>query len=139
MTLGQLFNNLTRLEIFSRLFSNQETFQSGKLVNVMSNEAISNVTNTRAIKIEPLGKKATLQELTEKVNELCQKVNSIKVRDRGPKSERAMTDEDAQRVKFGDLEKVGHKEAASTLGLSYGQIYSCRGGYTFNHVTKDQK
>jgi hypothetical protein len=102
----------------------------------MSNEQVSSVTNTRAIKLEPLGKKASQAELIEKVNEIVQKVNSIKVRDRGPKSERAMTDEDAQRVKFGDLKELGHKEAAAKLGLSYGQIYSCRGGYTFNHVKK---
>ena len=105
----------------------------------MSNEAVSVVTNVRAISIELLDPKANLQAVTAKVNELCQKVNSIKVRDRGPKSERSMTDEDAFRVKFGDLAKVGHKEAAASLNLSYGQIYSCRGGYTFNHITKDKK
>ena len=86
-----------------------------------------------------LDKKANLADLIEKVNEIAQKVNNIKVRDRGPKSERSMTDEDAFSIKFGDLKAQGHKEAAKTLGLSYGQIYSARNDYTFNHVTKDHK
>lgn len=72
--------------------------------------------------------------LEERVALLEEKVAAIKVRDRGPKSERSMTDEDAQRVKFGDLKDQSHKQAAEALGLSYGQIYSARGGYTFNHV-----
>jgi len=100
---------------------------------------VSSVTNTAAIKIEPLGQKASPADVIEKVNEIISKVNSIKVRDRGPKSERAMTDTDAFNVKFGDLKDLGHKEAAAKLGLSYGQIYSCRGGYTFTHIKKDFK
>jgi DNA-directed RNA polymerase specialized sigma24 family protein len=47
-----------------------------------------------------------------------------------------MTDEDAQKVKFGELKDLSHREAAKELGLSYGQVYSCRLGYTFNHITK---
>jgi hypothetical protein len=50
-----------------------------------------------------------------------------------------MTDEDAARVKFGDLKDLAHRKAAQELGLSYGQIYSCRLGYTFNHVKEDAK
>ncbi len=84
-------------------------------------------------------KKFTLEEALARIEALEEKVSKIKVRDRGPKSERAMTDEDAFRVKFGDLKEVGHKEAAAKLGLSYGQVYSCRGNYTFNHITKDTK
>ena len=79
-------------------------------------------------------KKLTLEE---RVALLEEKVANIKVRDRGPKSERSMTDDDAFRVKFGNLKDKSHKDAAKELGLSYGQIYSCRGGYTFNHVKKD--
>lgn len=59
-------------------------------------------------------------------------------RKRGPKTERAMTDADAWMVKFGPLKKpVGHKEAAEKLGLSYGQVFSCRGSYTFKGVKAD--
>ena len=83
--------------------------------------------------------KITLESLAARLTELEEKVSKIKVRDRGPKSERSMTDEDAFRVKFGDLKEVDHKPAAAKLGLSYGQVYSCRGGYTFNHITKDWK
>jgi len=56
-------------------------------------------------------------------------------RDRGPKSTKDMTEDDARRIMVGgDLEKVSHKSAATTLGLSYGQVYSCRGGYTFKKL-----
>lgn len=84
--------------------------------------------------IQPLDKSAKLAEIITKVNQLTEKVNSLKMRDRGPKSERSMTDDDAARVKFGNLKSASHKEAAAELGLSYGQIYSARGGYTFNHI-----
>lgn len=102
------------------------------------NQKVADVTNVKAIKVELLKDGANLKEVSEKLNEVIMAINSIKVRDRGPKSERAMTDEDAARVKFGDLKAKSHKEAAAVLGLSYGQIYSCRGGYTFNHI-KDGK
>lgn len=83
--------------------------------------------------------KFTLEEALARIEALEEKVASIKVRDRGPKSTRAMTDEDAARVKFGDLAGLGHKEAAAELGLSYGQIYSARGGYTFTHVVSPKE
>lgn len=50
------------------------------------------------------------------------------------KSERSMTDTDAKRVMYGDLKDQSHGNAAKVLGLSYGQVYSARGGYTFKHV-----
>ena len=53
------------------------------------------------------------------------------------KSENSMTEEHAFRVKFGDLKDLKHGKAAEALGLSYGQVFSCRGGYTFKTVTKD--
>lgn len=56
----------------------------------------------------------------------------------GPKSERAMTEDDARRIlALGDLEAAGHKEAAEKLNLSYGQIYSCRKGFTFKQIHKE--
>lgn len=96
------------------------------------------VATSNGDKVELLKEGASLKEVIAKVNELTEAMANIKVRDRGPKSERSMTDDDARRVKFGDLKDKSHKEAAAALGLSYGQIYSCRGGYTFNHV-KDGK
>ena len=88
-----------------------------------------------------------MQELTQLVQELNTKVQTLEAkvaelsqpRDRGPKSQGEMTDEHAFRVKFGDMKAVKHKEAAEALGLSYGQIFSCRGGYTFKHVKEDWK
>jgi hypothetical protein len=70
--------------------------------------------------------------LTERVTVLEDRADG---RQRGPKTERPMTDADAFRVKFGDLKPpVTHKDAAAQLGLSYGQVFSARGGYTFKHV-----
>jgi len=86
--------------------------------------------------------KQTLASITEKLNELIQRVNEMESapkRDRGPKSERQMTEDDAFRVKFGDLKDSSHKKAAEELNLSYGQIYSARNGYTFREVTEDHK
>lgn len=56
-----------------------------------------------------------------------------------PKNEaqREMTDDDARRIMTGDLAQTKHKDAAEKLGLSYGQIYSCRGEYTFKHIHKE--
>lgn len=45
-----------------------------------------------------------------------------------------MTDEHAQRVKFGDLKDEKHGKAAEALGLTYGQVYSARKGFTFKHI-----
>ena len=84
-------------------------------------------------------KKEVKLTLEERLAALEEKVAAIKVRDRGPKSSRAMTAEDAARVKFGDLAKLNHKDAAAELGLSYGQVYSCRGGYTFTNVVSPKE
>jgi hypothetical protein len=79
-------------------------------------------------------------ELNKRIEALESKVTELsKPRDRGPASTGEMTEEHAFRVKFGDLKDTKHKAAAELLGLSYGQIFSCRGGYTFKQVTKDWK
>jgi hypothetical protein len=95
---------------------------------------MSQETVTATNGVEALSPKATLPEVIAKMNEIVEKVNNIKVRDRGPKSERSMTREDAWKVKFGPLKEATHKAAAKELGLSYGQVYSARGDYTFNDV-----
>lgn len=74
--------------------------------------------------------------LEAQVAELQKTLEGIKPRDRGPASTREMTDEDAYRVMFGDLKDSKTKAAAEALGLSYAQVYSARGGYTFKHVAK---
>ena len=50
-----------------------------------------------------------------------------------------MTDADAENVTYGSLAAVKHKEAAEKLGLTYGQIYSCRLEFTFKNVHKAAK
>ncbi len=47
---------------------------------------------------------------------------------------KAMTENDARRVVFGDLANATVKDAAEKLGLSYGQVYSAKNGYTFKSV-----
>ena len=86
-------------------------------------------------------------EMIKTIETLCARVEALEAqvtalsapRDRGPKSTGEMTEEHAFRVKFGDLKDTKHKAAAELLKLSYGQIFSCRGGYTFKQVTKDWK
>ena len=46
-------------------------------------------------------------------------------------------EDDARRVILGDLKDFSHKNAASELGLSYGQVYSARKGFTFKEVNKE--
>lgn len=82
--------------------------------------------------------KLSNREIAEKLNEVIAALNAQSApRDRGPKAERTMTDDDARRVIFGDLKDSSHKVAAETLGLSYGQIYSARKGFTFKPIHKE--
>lgn len=91
-----------------------------------------------AIELLDLSQKVSPQQLAEKLNEVITALNELNSpRDRGPKSERTMTDEDARRVIFGDLKDISHKEAAEKLNLSYGQIYSARKGFTFKPIHKE--
>jgi hypothetical protein len=50
-----------------------------------------------------------------------------------------MTDDDARSVLNGAHAASKHKIAAEALGLTYGQVYSCRGEYTFKHIHKELK
>lgn len=82
--------------------------------------------------------KLSLAELTSLVFELQARIVVLET----PKpannvSQREMTDDDARRIMSGDLAQTKHKEAGEKLGLSYGQIYSCRLGYTFKHIHKE--
>jgi hypothetical protein len=80
-----------------------------------------------------------IDDCLNRIKELEEKVSSIKTRDRGPKSTREMTEEDGKRIMFGDLKQLSHKKAAKELGLSYGQIYSARSGYTFRYLEEEEK
>ena len=50
-----------------------------------------------------------------------------------------MTDADAENCTYGATSALKHKEAAERLGLTYGQIYSCRLEFTFKNVHKVAK
>lgn len=98
---------------------------------------------TSLIELINLEDKLSLKALASKINEVIEVVNQLKsnkasgdtVRD--IRSDRPMVTEDAERVLLGDLKDVSTKEAALELGLSYGQVYSCRKGFTFKKVYKD--
>lgn len=69
--------------------------------------------------------------MSEQLEHLTAKVEG---RNRSAAVKRNMTDADALRVLTGDLKEHNHKEAAEMAGLTYAQVYSCRGGFTFKHV-----
>jgi len=88
--------------------------------------------------------KITMKILAEKMNEIIDRVNELEASPqasgdtvRDIKSDRPMATEDAERVLLGDLKDMSTKEAAVTMGLSYGQVYSCRKGFTFKKVYKE--
>ena len=103
--------------------------------NAINNEIVEIVNE-----IGKLDESAKLKDVIAKLNEVIEFVNSNKVtkgRDRGPDSTREMTEDDARRALLGDLASKSHKDAATELGLSYGQIYSARKGFTFKGVYKE--
>lgn len=83
--------------------------------------------------------KLSLAELTALVISLQAEVKQIKesIAPKSNSSQREMTDDDARRILNGDLKDAKHKEAGEKLNLSYGQIYSCRLGFTFKHIHKE--
>jgi hypothetical protein len=95
----------------------------------------------QALSLINLEDKLTMKILAEKINEIVVHLQSstatTTTRDRGPKSENDMTEDDARRIQLGDLKDISHKDAALQLGLSYGQIYSARKGFTFKNVYKE--
>ncbi len=111
-------------------------------VNEMTNTTNVNEINeiVESIEIAKLNDNAKLKEIIEKMNEIIEKMNTTKVtkvRDRGPDSQREMTEDDARSILLGELKDKSHKAAAEELGLSYGQIYSSRKGFTFKGVFKE--
>ena len=104
-------------------------------------ENMANVAEiVEAIEIAKLDENAKLKDIIAKVNEIVERLNTTKApkeRDRGPESERDMTEDDARRILLGDMKDVAHKKAAEELGLSYGQVYSARKGFTFKGIYKE--
>jgi hypothetical protein len=83
----------------------------------------------------------TNKELVSAVIELQLQVADLVAKQQPIRNEaqREMTDDDARRILTGDLADKKHKDAASMLNLSYGQIYSCRLEFTFKHIHKAMK
>ena len=94
---------------------------------------------TESAKIEVLAETAKLKDVIAKMNEIIEVLNTKPKdsRDRGPESTREMTEDDARRLLLGDLAAKNHKDAANELGLSYGQVYSSRKGFTFKGIYKE--
>ncbi len=82
-----------------------------------------------------------LNKQIDKGKELRAELESVKTggKNRGPASTREMNERDAWRVRFGDLKDMQIKEAAKVLGLSYGQVYSAKGEYTFKGLSEKPK
>ena len=78
----------------------------------------------------------TLKELTALVFELKSKIEAIESKTVRNEAEREMTEADALSILTGEHKDLKHKDAANKLGLSYGQIYSCRLQFTFKGVHK---
>lgn len=90
------------------------------------------------IQLLNLDQKVSPQELAAKLNEVIEYLNTqAQPRDRGPKSDRVMTDDDARAVIYGEFKDLSHKDAAEKLNLSYGQVYSARKGFTFKPINKE--
>jgi len=82
--------------------------------------------------------KMTIESLTAIVLELQTKVNELEAKLNAPKPEvKEMTKDHAKQILNGDLKDAKHKDAAEKLGLTYGQIYSCRLEHTFKDVHKE--
>lgn len=114
------------------------------MLKVIQMENTANVANINeiieSIEIAKLDENAKLKDIIIKMNEIIEKMNTTKAtkaRDRGPDSQREMTEDDARRILLGDLSDKAHKAAAEELGLSYGQIYSARKGFTFKGIYKE--
>lgn len=84
-------------------------------------------------------KQLSHKELVELVQSLEARLAKLEEQRAKSTSDHEMTDADAERVCYGDLSEKSHKDAASALGLSYGQVYSARLQFTFKGVHKTAK
>ena len=92
------------------------------------------------LKLLEASEEITPESIALKINELITAHNELVAAHNarsGPKSIRQMTEEDAKRIMLGDLKAESHTKAAETLGLSYGQVYSARKGFTFKAIYQE--
>jgi len=85
--------------------------------------------------LKALDPHAKLPEVVAALNAVIARLNAR--RDRGPESTRVMTEADARAISLGEQRALSHTKAAEALGLSYGQVYSARKGFTFKAVYKE--
>lgn len=77
----------------------------------------------------------TVTDLRERVRVLEEQAHSQKInKNRSSALLREMTKDDALRVLNGDLKGMDHRDAATHIGLTYAQVYSCRMAYTFKPI-----
>lgn len=80
----------------------------------------------------------TVQQLLIRIADLQTRIEALEtVPKQQPKEQKEMSDADALAILTGEFASLKHNEAAQKLGLSYGQVYSCRLEYTFRHIHKD--
>jgi len=79
----------------------------------------------------------SMKKIANKLNEVIRHINTLEqrpTRDNGPKSQRKLDEDLARDILFGEDKDLTVKEACQKYGLSYGQVYSVREGYTFKKV-----
>lgn len=82
----------------------------------------------------------TNKQMVEAIISLQEQVKTLMERTTPKESStKEMTDTDARSILFGELKDASHKEAASKLSLTYGQVYSCRLEHTFKAIHKEMK
>ena len=94
---------------------------------------MSTVENTQVEAIRSM----TNKEMVSAIISLQAQVAELISKQTPKASEKEMTDADARSILIGDHADKKHKEAAAALGLTYGQVYSCRLGYTFKTIHKE--
>lgn len=123
--------------------------------NTNQNNDLTQINDELASTIALLGDGAKVKDCVAKINELVNQINDLTkittniatqpqttrgkgVRDYGPDSQRKMDELMAWRILFGDLLGAKVKDIADDNGLSRGQVYSVREGYTFAKVGREQ-
>lgn len=81
----------------------------------------------------------TVEQLQQLITDLTARIEALEqqVTKSSSSSQKEMTDEHARNILIGECKDLKHNEAAQKLGLSYGQVYSCRLEYTFRHIHKE--
>lgn len=92
------------------------------------------MSNETEVKLANLPANASTKDIVSTINQIIQII--AQKRDRGPASTRSMTEADVDRFVSGDLKDEKTGKVAEMLGLSYGQVYSARNGFTFKKKSK---